>query len=402
MTSQEVNEGSAERPAAPSLGIAVGEREPKIRQIVIIALVTAAFALAWFASLTILNTAIWKNDFVSANRWTIPVLVLLFSSLVGVCGKYLRAPNSIHGGMLEVLTGEGSHIDYATFPGALLTSFFSLLSGASVGPEGPLTTLVTYIADWLGMKLKLAEQTRLGFVLAGLASALNGLIGNPLFTAVLATELQEGDKKGAIQFLTWNLVAGAIGYIFFALVGFPAFASSIPFTPVNALTIEYTLVAIALGIIGALVALFIGISFQSVGAAMDRVFKDRFIVRVMSGGIIIAIVVYFLPELMFSGESQIHTIIDNPAAYGVLTLLAFAILKVLLLALSFKSGYLGGPIFPTLFACHHGSTRHQLAFSEHACRFALHVHGGSNDRACFARPPCSHPVDRCHRDGERL
>lgn len=226
-------------------------------------------------------------------------------------------------------------------------------------PKGPLTTLVTYVAGWLGTKLKLAEQKRLGFIMAGLASAFNGLIGNPLFAALLATELYEGEKKGAKQFFTWNPVAGAIGYIFFALVGFPAFASSIAFTPVNALTIGYTLDAIALGIIGALVALFIGISFQSVGTAMDRVFKDRFIERVMSAGIIIAIVVYFLPDLMFSRESQIHAIIANPAAYGVLMLLALAILKVALLALSFKSGFLGGPIFPTLFA----STMAALAVS---------------------------------------
>ncbi len=27
------------------------------------------------------------------------------------------------------------HLDYSTFPGVLLTSFFSLLSGASVGPR---------------------------------------------------------------------------------------------------------------------------------------------------------------------------------------------------------------------------------------------------------------------------
>ncbi|MGZ4862641.1 MAG: chloride channel protein [Halobacteriota archaeon] len=261
--------------------------------------------------------------------------------------------------MAEALKGEGFRLDYSVFPGALLTSFFSLLSGASVGPEGPLTTLVTYVGGWLGTKLKLAEQKRLGFVLAGLASAFNGLIGNPLFTALLVTEVQQGEKKGALQFLTWNLVAGVIGYIFFALIGFPAFASSIPFTPVNALTIEYTLDAVALGIIGALVALFIGISFQSVGKATDRVFKDRFVARVMVAGVIIAIVGYFLPELLFSGESQIHPIIADPAAYGVLMLLAFAILKVLLFALSFKSGYLGGPIFPTLFA----STMVALAIS---------------------------------------
>lgn len=70
----------------------------------------------------------------------------------------------------------------------------------------------------------------------------------------------------------------------------------------------------------------------------------------MAAGVLIAIVSYFVPELMFSGEAQIRAIIANPAAYGALVLLGFAIAKILLLALSFKSGYMGGAIFPTLFA----------------------------------------------------
>jgi hypothetical protein len=55
--------------------------------------------------------------------------------------------------------------------------------------------------------------------------------------------------------------------------------------------------------------------------------------------------------LLFSGEEQIHAIVANPAQYGVATLLLFALLKPVLLGLAFKSGYLGGPTFPILFAC---------------------------------------------------
>jgi len=339
----------ANAPTAPVLEVTIGGRVPKFRQIVIIALITAAFSMVWFAAVRFLTTTFWDNSLVTANRWMVPGLVLLFTFIVGLCGKYLHAPNFIRESIKEELTG-GGRPDYSTFPGALLTSFFSLISGASVGPEGPLTTLVAQIAEWLGEKLKLTEQTMSGFVFAGLASALNGLVGSPLFCALLATELEKGDNEGALQFLAWNLAAGAIGYIFFALIGFPAFASSIAFTPINTLTPGYSLLAGVLGIVGVLLALFIGISFQAIGRMMDRIFRDRFIERIMVGGVIIAIVAYFLPELMFSGESQIHPIVANPAAYGVLVLLAFAVLKVLLLALSLKSGYLGGPIFPTLFA----------------------------------------------------
>ncbi|MDD1708051.1 MAG: chloride channel protein, partial [Methanoregulaceae archaeon] len=61
-------------------------------------------------------------------------------------------------------------------------------------------------------------------------------------------------------------------------------------------------------------------------------------------------VCYFLPELLFSGEAQIHTIVDNPAAFGIGMLLLLGILKLVLFSLSFKGGFLGGPVFPILFA----------------------------------------------------
>jgi H+/Cl- antiporter ClcA len=65
---------------------------------------------------------------------------------------------------------------------------------------------------------------------------------------------------------------------------------------------------------------------------------------------VVAIVVFFLPEQMFAGEKQIFPMIHNPAQFGVMTSLLFALLKILLLALSFKSGYLGGPMFPNMIA----------------------------------------------------
>jgi H+/Cl- antiporter ClcA len=56
------------------------------------------------------------------------------------------------------------------------------------------------------------------------------------------------------------------------------------------------------------------------------------------------------PNLLFSGESQIHAIVADPVAIGAGMLLAMAVLKILLLALAFRSGYIGGPLFPILFS----------------------------------------------------
>lgn len=326
--------------------------EPKLRQIVFIALIAIIFTVAYLSLYGLLNHLIWfEEGILKPPRWAIPLGVLAFSLLVGLCRKYLHAPTVIHGGFTESLKGGGEKPDYRTFPGALLSSLFSLLSGASVGPEGTITVLIGYISSYTRDKLKISSPTAaLGFDVAALASAFNGIIGNILFTGIFATEFQVGGSRNALKFLTWNLLAGTIGYLAYLLLGLPSFARSIPFEPISGLNLAYILYAVVLGILGALLAVFMGLSMQAAGRVMERAFGDAVITQTLAAGVIIACIGYFIPEVLFSGEGQIHGILADPARFGVGMLLFMAILKVLLLALSFKSGYLGGPIFPVIFS----------------------------------------------------
>ncbi|MDD1654672.1 MAG: chloride channel protein [Methanomicrobiales archaeon] len=318
-----------------------------------IALIAIAFTAVFMELYTWLINAIWYNDVVMANRWTIPVGVLVFSLLVGLCEKYLHAPNVIRGGFVDALKSGKLETDYRVFPGAFLSSLFSLLSGACIGPEGTITILVGQVSAWVRDRFRIAQEStelHLGFDVAALASAFNGIIGNPFFTGVMATEYQIG-RKNATTFLLWNMVAGIVGYLFYLAVGLPSFSSMIPYPPVESLTWWMVLYAVILAVVGTLIALFTGICMRGIERVMDKTFGDRVIQRVMAAGVIIAVVGYFLPALLFSGEMQIHLILENPAAIGAAMLFLYAVLKILLFALSFKSGYIGGPIFPILFSC---------------------------------------------------
>ena len=351
MTDTPKSAPEATEPATPTdVTDATGrEREPKLWQIVVIALVAIIFTAIFLGINGLLSRTIWPNDFFTTRRWTIPVGVLVFSLIVGLAQRYLRAPTVIHGGVVNAFKGKDES-DYTTFPGALLSSYASLLSGASVGPEAPVGILVGDVAAWIRSKLRISRRTAQGFDLAALASAYNGIIGSPLFTGVLATELGVGGSN-ALAFLAWNLLAGVIGFLFYTLLGLPVFAKYIAFTPINQLTVPYILWAIVLGFIGVLVALFVALSYRFIQTLTERIFHDRVILRVFAAAVIIAIVVFFVPQVTFAGETQIFPMIDNPASYGVLALLGLGILKLLLLALSVKSGYLGGPTFPILFSC---------------------------------------------------
>jgi len=341
----------------PSLGVDeitfVKGTTSRLWHIILIAFIAIAFTAVFISVYEWLNEIIWfSNDYATTNRWVIPVGVLGFSLLVGLCQKYLHAPTVINGGFAESLRGSGEKANYRTFPGALLSSLFSLLSGASIGPEGTIALLVGDIAVFVREKLKIAVDSAneaLGFDVAALASGFNGIVGNVLFTGILATEFQVGGKKDAFRFITWNLLAGAIGFFFYMALGLSSFAKSIPFTPITDMKHAYIVYAILLGLVGALLAIFCGISMQAAGRIMAR-FEHMVVLRILIAGAVIAVVGYFLPLLLFSGEVQIHTVIDNPAQLGIAMLLLLAILKILLLGLSFKSGYIGGPIFPILFA----------------------------------------------------
>jgi H+/Cl- antiporter ClcA len=335
--------GSTAPPGAPT--------PPKYRDVILMALVAAIFTALWLGVYGFLNRVIWSSALLTSRRWLVPVAVVFFSLLIGLTVKYLHAPTVISGGAMESLKGSGEErVDYRTFPGALLSSFLSVLSGASVGPEGPLGFLVQDIAAWVHQKRKLARETWIGFEASAFASLYNGIIGSPLFTAALATEYKVGGSSSLV-YLAWNLLAGVIGYLFFTLLGIATFAKYVAFTPISGITLLYALDAILLSLVGCLVAVFVRFLFQLFGRIVPRVFGGRVVLRIVAAGVIIGIVGYFVPQVLFAGETQIFPMVHNPASYGVLALLGLGVLKLVLLALSFKSGYLGGPTFPTLFAC---------------------------------------------------
>ena len=132
----------------------------KILHIILIALIAIAFTALFISGYSWLNNVIWfNNDFMTANRWMIPVGVLTLSLAVGFCQKYLNAPTAIDGSFVDSLKGSGEKADYRTFPGALLSSLFSLLSGASIGPEGTIAVLVGDISSFIREKLKIANES---------------------------------------------------------------------------------------------------------------------------------------------------------------------------------------------------------------------------------------------------
>jgi H+/Cl- antiporter ClcA len=275
---------------------------PKFWMIFFIALVAILFTIPFLVIWIDLTALIWDSEFVTSNHWVVPVLVILFSVLVGLCVKYLKAETAIHGSISESVESGAVETEYKKFPGSLASAYLSLISGASIGPEGALGALVRQITSWFLKLLKVkSKEGGLAMSVAALASAYNGIIGQPLFTSVFAVELLP-NKKNALELMAWTLMAGVIGFLIYAGLGFVAFLGQVPMPPLEGDELYYIVEAIILGVLGGFLALFMGACFIFFGKVMGC-FDNRVVLRIFLASLVIAAVAYFLPELMFSGEA---------------------------------------------------------------------------------------------------
>ena len=131
--------------------------------------------------------------------------------------------------------------------------------------------------------------------------------------------------------------------------------------PVQSYTIWDAFLMVPLALIGLVLALLTG-AFMRVSAGFFGRLKDRVVLRALVAGVIFSVVGVFAPVVMFSGETQVKTVINGAAGYGIALLLVMAVGKLALLSVGFKSGFLGGPTFPLIFASTSVALALNLAF----------------------------------------
>ncbi len=325
-------------------------RRPRLLyvQAALVAFIGAVFVLLWFVAYNWLNRMIWDSPFVSANRWMFPVICLPLSLVVGLLVKHLDAPTSLDSSIVDSLTGDVSKIRWRSLPVTVAQSLVSLLSGAVIGPEGAIGHIASQVAAWYGDVFNIPMEERPKLVFASVAAGYNGLLENPVFAAVLGTELGSS-KEATLRTLPASLIGGGVGYAVFYVAHMSGFANILKLPPMSGFEALDIVWVILLAIVGVGLAVVAG-AFMQASARAFGVLKGRVVLRALVAGSVFSVVGYFAPILLFSGESQVHTVIANATAYTVWSLLAMALVKLALLAVAFKSGYLGGPTFPVLFA----------------------------------------------------
>ena len=73
------------------------------------------------------------------------------------------------------------------------------------------------------------------------------------------------------------------------------------------------------------------------------------IARSILGGVVFGLVGVLFPLTLFTGSAQLKTVLHDASALGVGLLAAIVLAKIFTFAVSQASGFIGGPIFPSLF-----------------------------------------------------
>ena len=316
--------------------------------VIVVSLIGGFGVMGWFVLYDWLNKLIWDNGYVTAHAWMFAVICLPFSLLVGLLVKYAKAPSNLDGSMLESLTGDVMALKWKDLPATVATSLASLFSGAVLGPEGAIGNIASKVAAMYCDLFKIPADRRPKLIFASVASGYNGLLENPVFTAVLGTEIS-GTKEQGLSTLPAALIGGGVGYGVFLLLHEAGFANFLHLPPVQSFRVIDAVLMVPLALLGLALAILTA-GFMKVSAAFFGRFKERVVTRALIAGAIFSVVGVFAPVIMFSGETQVQTVIKGAAGYGIALLLVMAVGKLALMSVGFKSGFLGGPTFPVVFA----------------------------------------------------
>jgi H+/Cl- antiporter ClcA len=258
-----------------------------------------------------------------------------------VVGLIVRFANAGHDPATEGLFGEP--LEISAVVGLIVAALFSLSIGASLGPEAPLLGATGAVLAWTANKRGLPQE---GLVSLGIAGLLGAMFGAPVGAAFAFIELVPLSGKALYDRLVPLFIASSAGALTItAVVGRPRFLAPFPAAR-NFMAIDI-LSAAAIGVVGALAGLVVGVGLRSLHPLATRL---PVVLRMTLGGVALAVMAMVAGEIvLFSGQREIEVLVRDFASFTGIDLLWIAVLKLASLLVAVVVGFRGGRIFPAVF-----------------------------------------------------
>lgn len=332
----------------------------------IIGLIGGLIATAFSKILNFTITAVWQHllpyltSTFNGSSWIATILITTAGGiLVGICLKKFGVPGEI-AAVVDNIHMKGGRLDHRQSPSMAITALTSITAGCSAGPEAPLVQIIGSLASRIADFLKLNQNEVRTLTFCGMAAALGAFFGAPLGGALFALEIPHRNGLEYFEALIPAVISAFISFFVFAsLTGFQNPLYPLPGIA-NDTLLPNIVIAIGLGILGALVGILFQWIFKNVGKLFHPI-SSRFIIAGALGGLAIGTIAAISPlkseaSVLFWGEMQLHHMLNayqsginlNPSTLA-LALCAVALCKILAISFTLHSGFRGGFIFPLFF-----------------------------------------------------
>ncbi|HIH27234.1 MAG TPA: chloride channel protein [Methanoregulaceae archaeon] len=229
-----------------------------------------------------------------------------------------------------------------------LRGLVSLVCGAPLGPEAPLTVSAGAAGTAIAEKARLPPPVATLSSLSAISGFFGAFLSSPFAGALIfiETTLEKG-------IMTWkavlpSIVAATTGFaVYFMLSG--SFIGSIFILPVYEGFRDIDLLyAIFLGLLGGVCGILFIVVYKKMREIFEP-FEHRPVFLGLLGGLGLGIAGIFLPLTLFMGGEQLQFLITNYLEVSLVLLFVLVAAKIFLITFSFSTGFAGGYIFPSFF-----------------------------------------------------
>ncbi|WP_285762216.1 chloride channel protein [Biformimicrobium ophioploci] len=306
----------------------------------------------WASEYPLLHWTTAAGDFENMPPWLRFTLPIAGALLLGLL-FHLFSRATCRVGVVHVLDRLNNQQGYLPSRNLLMQFFagsIALLSGHSVGREGPSVHLGAASGSWLAQRLKLPNNAVRTLVGSGVAAAIAASFNTPLAGVVFAMEVILLEYRVA-SFLPVILAA-----VFGSAAGQLAFGSQPLFAvpPIELASLaELPLVFLSAIVLGAMAALFIRWNRRLVGEQSRPAILRFLVVGIATGAIGL-----WVPEVLGTGYDTIEQVMLGKLALQALIVIFAA--KFIASCLATGLGIPGGVIGPSLVlgACLGGIAGH--------------------------------------------
>ena len=285
------------------------------------------------------------------GHWTIALIPFIGGLLIGLLRWRMQDFGPGLAKLMEVVQGNREVVLLNPIT-KMVAASVSLGSGASLGPEGPSVEIGAYFSLLLGQALRVSQERRQLLLSAGAAAGLAAGFNAPIAGVFFAFEVVSRTTFAASAASVVLLAAVVAAWI--AQIGLgsqPAFA--LPAYEVRSL-MELPLY-VGLGLLASVVSLlymrslkFSQRCFQGQVPTVGWLAKIPQPLHPVIGGICLGLVALKLPQILGVGYETVESMLQD-VQFPLPLVIALLVMKLVMTAVSFGSGFVGGVFAPALF-----------------------------------------------------